>query len=155
MTASSKKRTELLQALETLKDSTCKPGSGCLRYRFFPGAGLPENQDRGRDRRFTPFWRFPGAQFFDAFLLTYSRCFIKKMIGLKAIRSTPDTEVGTRVISCHLRQLSPYPGKFQLSSRYLVMAFVGRKISEVGDRGTPGYRREGQEFFRPRRLDIP
>jgi len=88
MAASSKKRTELLQALETLKDSTCKPGSGCLRYRFFPGAGLHENQDRGRDHRFTVFWRFPSAQFFDAFLLTYSRCFIKKMIGLKAIRST-------------------------------------------------------------------
>jgi hypothetical protein len=31
---------------------------------------------------------------------------------------------------------------------------MGRKISDVGDRGTPGYRREWQEFFRPRRADI-
>jgi len=31
---------------------------------------------------------------------------------------------------------------------------VGRKISDVGDRGTPGYWWEWQEFFRPRRLDI-
>jgi hypothetical protein len=31
---------------------------------------------------------------------------------------------------------------------------VERKISYVGDRGTPGYRREWQESFRPRRLDI-
>jgi hypothetical protein len=31
---------------------------------------------------------------------------------------------------------------------------VGRKISDVSDRGTPGYRREWQESFRPRRLDI-
>jgi hypothetical protein len=31
---------------------------------------------------------------------------------------------------------------------------VGRKISDGGDRGTPGYRREWQESFRPRRIDI-
>jgi hypothetical protein len=31
---------------------------------------------------------------------------------------------------------------------------VGRKISDAGDRGTPGYRREWQESFRPKRLDI-
>jgi hypothetical protein len=31
---------------------------------------------------------------------------------------------------------------------------VERKISDLGERGTPDYRREGQEFFRPRRLDI-
>jgi len=37
----------------------------------------------------------------------------------------------------------------------LALPFVGRKISHAGDRGTPGYRWEWQEFFRPRRLDIP
>jgi hypothetical protein len=31
---------------------------------------------------------------------------------------------------------------------------VGRKISDVGDRGTPGYRWKWQESFSPRRLDI-
>jgi hypothetical protein len=31
---------------------------------------------------------------------------------------------------------------------------VGRKTSDVGDRGTPGYRWEWQEFFRPRRLEM-
>jgi len=29
-----------------------------------------------------------------------------------------------------------------------------RKISDGGDRGTPGCRREWQESFRPRRLDM-
>jgi hypothetical protein len=29
----------------------------------------------------------------------------------------------------------------------------GRKISDVGDRGAPGYRMEWQEFFRPRIID--
>jgi quinol monooxygenase YgiN len=32
---SPKKRTELLQTLETLRNSTCKPDSGCIGYRFF------------------------------------------------------------------------------------------------------------------------
>jgi hypothetical protein len=31
---------------------------------------------------------------------------------------------------------------------------VGRKISDVGGRGTPGYRGEWQESFRSRRLYI-
>jgi quinol monooxygenase YgiN len=35
MTASPKKRTELLQTLETLKNSTTKAGLGCEEYRFF------------------------------------------------------------------------------------------------------------------------
>jgi len=30
---------------------------------------------------------------------------------------------------------------------------VGRKISDVGGRGAPGYRREGQESFGPKRID--
>jgi hypothetical protein len=34
-------------------------------------------------------------------------------------------------------------------SFYLARASVGRKISDGGDRGTPGYRREWQESFRP------
>ena len=46
--------------------------------------------------------------------------------------------------TCHLRQLSPSPEKCQLSTRYLAWASVGKKISDVGDRGTPGYRREWQ-----------
>jgi hypothetical protein len=29
-----------------------------------------------------------------------------------------------------------------------------RKISDVGDRGTPGYRREWKESFRPRSIDM-
>jgi hypothetical protein len=33
-------------------------------------------------------------------------------------------------------------------------ALVGRIISDVGDGGTPDYRREGQEFFRPRSIDM-
>ena len=32
---SPKKRTELLQTLETLRYSTCQPDSGCIGYRFF------------------------------------------------------------------------------------------------------------------------
>lgn len=35
MSASPKKRTELLQTLETLKDSTSKAELGCIGYRFF------------------------------------------------------------------------------------------------------------------------
>jgi quinol monooxygenase YgiN len=35
MRASPKKRTELLQTLESLRYGTCRPGSGCLGYRFF------------------------------------------------------------------------------------------------------------------------
>lgn len=35
MKAFPKKRSELLQTLEALKDRTCKSGSGCLEYRFF------------------------------------------------------------------------------------------------------------------------
>jgi hypothetical protein len=31
---------------------------------------------------------------------------------------------------------------------------VGRKISDVCNRGTPGYRLEWQEFIRPRRLEM-
>jgi hypothetical protein len=31
---------------------------------------------------------------------------------------------------------------------------VGRKISDVGDRGTPRYRREWQESIRPKGIDI-
>ena len=31
---------------------------------------------------------------------------------------------------------------------------MGRMISDGGDRGTPGYRREWQEFFRPRSIDM-
>jgi len=31
---------------------------------------------------------------------------------------------------------------------------VGRKISDAGGRGTPGYRREWQAFFRPKRMAI-
>jgi hypothetical protein len=31
---------------------------------------------------------------------------------------------------------------------------VGRKISDVGDKGTPDYRQEWQEFFRPRSIDM-
>ena len=30
----------------------------------------------------------------------------------------------------------------------------GGIISDVGDRGTPDYRRERQEFFRPRNMDM-
>jgi hypothetical protein len=30
----------------------------------------------------------------------------------------------------------------------------GRIISEIGERGTPDYRRERQEFFRPRSIDM-
>jgi hypothetical protein len=55
---------------------------------------------------------------------------------------------------CHYRQFSPYPQKCQLSFRYLARALVGRMISDVGDRGTPGYRREWQESFRPKGIDI-
>lgn len=43
MTASPKKLIELLQTLETLQDSICKPGSGCLGYRFFQEG---ENENR-------------------------------------------------------------------------------------------------------------
>ena len=35
MTAFPKKRAELLQTLETLKNSTCKADLGCLEYRFY------------------------------------------------------------------------------------------------------------------------
>jgi hypothetical protein len=31
---------------------------------------------------------------------------------------------------------------------------VERKISDVADKVNPGYRREWQEIFRPRRMDI-
>ena len=37
---------------------------------------------------------------------------------------------------------------------YLAQAFVGRKISDVGDRGTPGYRREWQGAIRLKRVDM-
>ena len=57
-------------------------------------------------------------------------------------------------MSCHVRQLSPHPEKFQIWSPYLARALVGRKISNVVDRGTTGYRREWQESFRPKKLDI-
>jgi hypothetical protein len=46
------------------------------------------------------------------------------------------------------------PGKCQICSSYFARASVERKIPDAGDRGTPGYRREWQEFFKPRRLDI-
>jgi hypothetical protein len=36
----------------------------------------------------------------------------------------------------------------------MARAFVERRISDIGDKETPGYRRERQESFRPRRLDI-
>ena len=39
MTAFPKKRAELLQTLETLKNSTFKADLGCLEYRFLPGGG--------------------------------------------------------------------------------------------------------------------
>jgi quinol monooxygenase YgiN len=35
MTVFPKKRTELLQTLETLKNSTCKANLGCVEYRFY------------------------------------------------------------------------------------------------------------------------
>jgi quinol monooxygenase YgiN len=35
MTAFPKKRTELLQTLETLKNSTCQVDLGCVEYRFY------------------------------------------------------------------------------------------------------------------------
>jgi len=35
MTAFPKKRTELLQTLETLKNSTCKADLGCVKYHFY------------------------------------------------------------------------------------------------------------------------
>jgi hypothetical protein len=31
---------------------------------------------------------------------------------------------------------------------------VGRKISDVGDKGTPGYQRDWQEFFRSKSVDM-
>jgi hypothetical protein len=37
-------------------------------------------------------------------------------------------------LSCYLRQLSPCPGKCQLSSRYLAWLSVGRKISDGAER---------------------
>jgi hypothetical protein len=52
-------------------------------------------------------------------------------------------------VTCHLRQLSPFPETCQLSSPYLAWASVGRKIPDAGDRGTPSYRREWQENFSP------
>jgi hypothetical protein len=33
-------------------------------------------------------------------------------------------------------------------------ASVERRISDVGDRGVPDYRRERLEFFRPRSIDM-
>jgi hypothetical protein len=57
-------------------------------------------------------------------------------------------------ITCHVRQLSPSPEKCQLSFRYLAQASVGRKISDAGNRETPGYRREWQGASMPRRLDM-
>jgi hypothetical protein len=59
-----------------------------------------------------------------------------------------------RNITCQLRQLSPSPGKCQLSSGYLARALVERKISDVGDRGTPDYRREWKESLRSKSIDI-
>jgi len=35
MTVFPKKRTELVQTLETLKNSTCQADLGCVEYRFF------------------------------------------------------------------------------------------------------------------------
>ena len=35
MTAFPRKRTELVQTLETLKNSTCKTDLGCIEYRFY------------------------------------------------------------------------------------------------------------------------
>ena len=58
------------------------------------------------------------------------------------------------MLTCHDQQLSPYPEKYQLSFRYLAPTSVGRKISDVGDRGTPGYRREWQGAFRSKSIDV-
>jgi hypothetical protein len=44
--------------------------------------------------------------------------------------------------------------KLNIWFRYLAPTSVGRKISDIGDRGTPSYRREGQESSRPRRLEM-
>jgi hypothetical protein len=47
----------------------------------------------------------------------------------------PDVNLKPRAsLTCHLRQLSPSPGKCQLSSHYLARASVGRKISGPGER---------------------
>jgi len=40
-------------------------------------------------------------------------------------------------------------------SRYLVRGPVGGKISDAGERGTPGYQGEWQKSFRLRRIYIP
>ena len=63
-----------------------------------------------------------------------------------------DTKRARGALTCHSRQLSPYPEKCQLSYRYLARASVGRKISDGGGRGTVGCRREWQGAIRPRRL---
>jgi hypothetical protein len=44
--------------------------------------------------------------------------------------------------------------KLNIWTHYLAPTSVGKNISEIVDRGTPGYRREGQESFRPRRLEM-
>ena len=46
-----------------------------------------------------------------------------------------------------VRQLSPPPEKYQISFHYLAPTSVGRKISDVGDSGTLGCRREWQAVF--------
>jgi hypothetical protein len=48
-------------------------------------------------------------------------------------------------LTCQTPQLSPNLEKLQVWFPYLAWAFVGRKISDVCSRGTPGYRREWQE----------
>jgi hypothetical protein len=52
------------------------------------------------------------------------------------------------------KKLSPSSGKCQLSSHYLAGASVGRRISDVGGRGTPDYRRKWQEAIRLKRVDM-
>jgi len=44
--------------------------------------------------------------------------------------------------------------ELKIWSHYLARTSVGRKVSDGGDKGTPGYRRDWQESFRPKRMDI-
>jgi hypothetical protein len=57
-------------------------------------------------------------------------------------------------IACQTKKLSPSAEKLKIWSQYPPRAFVGRKLSDAGDRGKPGYQREWQEFFRPRSIDM-
>jgi hypothetical protein len=58
------------------------------------------------------------------------------------------------MITCHQRNFSIIPKSCRYDIIYLALAFVGRTISDVGDRRTPGYRREWQKSFRPKGIDI-